>query len=303
MIDDRWNQDDFENHVEEVLIGCYETKFRKNRGAYPADRIDAKKFERVRKVGPYVPGPSRIYDNTKISGWSVIDMKNDGIPSVGVFACKPPEHLVSSGVYMRILAFKKVERLPSHWERYSGGQLVEILDLFAANEGVTGERFFVSVPASGEVVACSPVIQEYSRSSSFGAPSKRILRDENDRKHQSMLASVAMQYVADRRFCWTITAIEDAAKVCIGCGVDEVKSLLYARDLPLTATGRKRPVLHLVESHRRRIKAGVDVDISRFIRGSMSLEMNGTSFVVRPPDAIIPALSKPSQNRLLEAAQ
>lgn len=51
---------------------------------------------------------------------------------------------------------------------------------------------------------------------------------------------------------WKIAADEGCGKASLGCTADEVKSLLYARQLPMTATGRKRPILHLVAAHRRR---------------------------------------------------
>jgi len=54
------------------------------------------------------------------------------------------------------------------------------------------------------------------------------------------------------------------AKAHLGCMREEIKSLLYARDLPMTSTGRKKPILHLVAAHKRRIKEGTDIDIVPF---------------------------------------
>lgn len=75
---------------------------------------------------------------------------------------------------------------------------------------------------------------------------------------------------------------------------EEIKSLLYARTLPMTATGRKRPVLHLVEAHKRRMRNGTDVDITSYLRGTQKIEMGGTLFTVKAPVVKKPELSENS---------
>lgn len=79
--------------------------------------------------------------------------------------------------------------------------------------------------------------------------------------------------------------------------MEEVKSLLYARSLPMTATGRKRPILHLVESHKRRMRNGIDVDVTAFLRGQQTVEIGGTVFKVNPPATLRSDVSKPSRDR------
>lgn len=96
----------------------------------------------------------------------------------------------------------------------------------------------------------------------------------------------SLQANADRRFCWEIAADDGFAKASLGCTAEEVKSLLYARELPITTTGRKRPILHLVAAHRRRMKEGIDVDIKPFLRGVAEVTMGGTLFKVRAPEVL-----------------
>jgi len=108
-------------------------------------------------------------------------------------------------------------------------------------------------------------------------------------------ASVTLQMLADRRHCWTITANEQTARAHLGCMREEVKSLLYARSLPMSETGRKRPILHLVESHKRRMRNGIDVDVTAFLRGQQTVEIGGTSFSVNPPRTLQPRVSLNSQ--------
>lgn len=82
---------------------------------------------------------------------------------------------------------------------------------------------------------------------------------------------------------------------------EEVKSLLYARSLPMSATGRKRPILHLVEAHKRRMRSGIDVDIASFLRGQQTVEIGGTAFKVNPPARLQAEVSKPSRARYFPA--
>ena len=76
---------------------------------------------------------------------------------------------------------------------------------------------------------------------------------------------------------------------------EEIKSLLYARSLPMTDTGRKRPILHLVEAHTRRLRNGTDINIDTFLRGTQIIDMYGTRFTVRPPEVLRPVVSENSQ--------
>ena len=87
----------------------------------------------------------------------------------------------------------------------------------------------------------------------------------------------------DRHHSWCITAEEHGAKVNLGCMLEEVKSLFYARSLPVTETGRKRPIIHLVEAHKRRIKSGIDIDVKSHLRGISQIEMGGTLFTINQP--------------------
>ena len=68
-------------------------------------------------------------------------------------------------------------------------------------------------------------------------------------------------------------------------GVDEekVKSILYARDLPVTLEGRKRPIMHWVSSHKRRMKEGIEIDIAKHLRGVNKFSMFGNEFLIAHP--------------------
>lgn len=69
----------------------------------------------------------------------------------------------------------------------------------------------------------------------------------------------------------------------IGMDKEQIKSVFYARSLPITKSGRLKPILHLVKAHKRRIKEGADVDINRHIRGIDSVKIGDLVFSIRPP--------------------
>lgn len=85
---------------------------------------------------------------------------------------------------------------------------------------------------------------------------------------------------------WRIRLASDISPIDLGCSRSEVKSLLYARQAPMTEAGRKRPILHLVASHRRRMKEGIEIDIDEFLRGTREIEMGGQLFQVRAPQEL-----------------
>jgi hypothetical protein len=96
-------------------------------------------------------------------------------------------------------------------------------------------------------------------------------------------ASSVIQFWQDRRYLWNVTAKEGIAKATFSVYPEQVKSLFYARDMPMTETGRKRPILHWVAAHNRRLKNGIDVDIDKHLRGINEFVYQGTKFVISRP--------------------
>lgn len=94
----------------------------------------------------------------------------------------------------------------------------------------------------------------------------------------------------DRRFVWLVNTDESLMdnkthRTPLQLGVDEehVKSLFYARTLPVTESGRKKPILHWVRAHQRRMQQGVDVDVRKHLRGNERFEMGGFDFEITQP--------------------
>ncbi len=300
---DYWKQDDFEDVVAAALIACFETKPKKNKGAAPADRLNDERIAMIRSAGPYIPSPSRVVLLSE-EGQGVFDLVNDELPLSGLHGTRPsPSSALAKDnpdAYFHGSYIRQCSSLGHLWRRRAGGILYEMLNLYAENDGIAGERRYFSVTNKGEVVACTQSVQTNSRAGT-GHPCVRETHSRTWLDETSIWAGVALQTLADKRHCWTITAEEKMARAHIGCMTEEVKSLLYARSLPMTATGRKRPVLHLVESHKRRMRSGIDIDVSAFLRGLQVVEIGGTAFKVNPPAKIRDEVTKTSRQRYFQS--
>lgn len=103
----------------------------------------------------------------------------------------------------------------------------------------------------------------------------------------------ALSLLADRKYLWNVRTEEIvrrsqggrniSAKVDFGINEEMVKSLLYARQNPRTESGRLRPILHWVRSHKRRLTDGIEIEIKKHLRGVTSFQMDGVSFEITEP--------------------
>lgn len=99
----------------------------------------------------------------------------------------------------------------------------------------------------------------------------------------------ALSLLSDRKYLWlvetqeTITDLSANAKMQFGVDPEMVKSLFYSRTIPMTSSGRLRPILHWVDSHKRRIKEGVDINIEKHLRGISQFQIGGLNFNITSP--------------------
>jgi hypothetical protein len=107
--------------------------------------------------------------------------------------------------------------------------------------------------------------------------------DNNNKRSDIVWASCVLGLGSDKKHLWNVTANEGFAKATFGVYPEQIKSLFYSRELPMTETGRKRPILHWVRSHRRRIKEGIEVDIEKHLKGINEFVYNGTKFIITRP--------------------
>lgn len=300
---ENWSKETFEDSVARGIIACFESKIvRLERRGNQTARLRPKDLKRLRAIGPYFPSRDRIYDATaNDKGWMHFDIQNDTLPK---HACLASRGLDNSGYaklkehYIYITHMEKVDTLPKLFHRQSAGQLYRYMRIWGLPNGICGEYDYISVePNTGLCVPCEVKIIRGGSRNDIGKQGFVLRRSEIDpdtERGLSINTSMTLQAQADKRFQWAIRAREDIAKATLGCTKEEVKSLLYARSLPMTSTGRKRPILHLVEAHQRRLKNGTDVDVTSFLRGTQTVVIGGTEFKVKPPVTKLPELSSNS---------
>jgi hypothetical protein len=92
----------------------------------------------------------------------------------------------------------------------------------------------------------------------------------------------------DARLLWNVEVSEPirsnmSAKLRFGVDSEWVKSLFFARETPLTVTGRKKPILHWVKQHKRRIKERKKIDIPKHLRGITEVKLGELTFNITQP--------------------
>lgn len=306
--EDFWSTDEFEDSVAATLVACFETKVKRWRGAAPPDRLTDKNLSIIRAQGPYIPGKGRLFMIPgEIKRKFEFPMTERGVPRSGFISYRPTD-VIKDGLgwndlYLNMAYCRKTSSLGKWWHRNGPGSLYELFTMFAKGDGITGWRSFFTIDKHGEITPCTQAIPELSFGVATGKPRQLLQTTGSESIQTSMLASLSLQAQDDRLCSWVITAQEQGAKAHLGCDREEIKSLLYARSLPMTATGRKRPILHLVEAHKRRLRNGTDIDVTGFLRGQQSVQIGGTLFTVRPPEIMRANLSESSQKRFFNPEQ
>lgn len=292
---DMWSEDEFEDTVASGLIALYETKIKKDR-CEGNNKLKKKDLMFFRRLGLYVAGNSRfIHFNSDPKGLQQFDIQNDGIPKNGCFGfTNLGNNEDGYRGYFYAMCFKKIGKLPTTWINRGGEYLYKMTVLVPSNsKGMQGKNAYYSMDKNGFIRGCDQILVDQPKVGRHRLIS-RMEYEPHIIKENEFWASITMQFLADSRFCWGIQADDGYARITLGSMKEEIKSLLYARSLPMTAAGRKRPVLHLVESHKRRIKNGIDIDITGYLRGSQYIEMGGTRFTIKPPLNGLPELSENS---------
>jgi hypothetical protein len=295
--EDQWSTEGFEDTVAKALIACFETKLKKAKSIAPEDRLGEEHLLRLRRRGIYIPSPSRVIETPETDQerfgmgehWA-FDMVNDTLPTSGCLAITDSSPRPGMDVYdgyLHAFMFDQRLNLGRGWHKRAAGTIYEIYIISPGAQGVDGERRYITVAKDGKITACQKIIR--------GTPQEVV--EPHVLSETEAWGCMALHTTADKRFCWSIAAqdLGQAGTALVGCMREEIKSLLYARSLPMSETGRKKPILHLVEAHKRRMRNGIEIDITGFLRGQDKVEIGSTLFTVNPPKIIQAELSKNSQ--------
>jgi hypothetical protein len=217
-----------------------------------------------------------------------VDRRNDGLPDyagVNNFKRDSAGELVCYTYQVR-----RLDRFPRgiapvvpgepfrlvEWSRQGAGSNRSLRRRGAVGDTLQAHHFYFTVPDDDRIVHAIHT----------GIPD-----DYSAQWHAAMAAwpAIVFNSWADRRFLWQVETSEqltDWVRTPLILGVDEshVKSLFYARSLPVTESGRRRPILHWVRAHERRLAEGIDVDVCRHLRGITEFDMDSMHFQITSPD-------------------
>lgn len=288
-----WETDEFEDLVARGLIGLYETKIKRTKKCPKAVRFDDEILNKMRRVGCYfAPGDRlahfKFEENGDSSATQEIDIINDGLPDNALVSLHPKNFdNVDKDIFLISFFLEKLNSIPRPFASDIGGKAYRLMQISFTDKKTEGHGTIVTVDKFGKLQSC--YISENNGVDAIGRPIKVKLKpfapgkSEGCTDYHSVWSSFCFQISQDRRYLWNVQAQEGIAKSTFGVYPEQIKSLFYARDLPQTDTGRKRPILHWVNAHQRRMKIGTEVDVEKYLRGTHEFVMNGTKFKITNP--------------------
>lgn len=284
-----WETDEFEDLVARSLIGLHETKVKKTKKTPKCIRFDENTFKRFKNIGCYFTPNDRVgcinHDDNNIASFiQQIDVINDGIPDRVTLTLKtdPGDLGYLSAFYLERLPF-----LPKPYSSDLKGKYFRMTQLFFKNNYVCGDASIIVIDKEGYIQSC--YIQDHYIDPITKRPihiKNRPIIDNNTgtyKDYHTIWGSMAIQLYQDRRYLWNVQAHEGGAKTTFGVYPEQIKSLFYARELPQTEFGRKKPILHWVAAHQRRMKSGTEFDVEKYLRGTHEFIMHGTKFKITNP--------------------
>ncbi len=288
-----WETQEFEDLVARGLIGLYETKLKKDKKGPKCARFNEELFAKMRKRGCYFPARDRVVSvnfndiGDLASNIQEIDMKNDGLPAYALWSSDPTGSSSNKSDYLWTFYMEKIPFLPSSFQKPRHGVIYRCMQVFFG-EKVEGCGTFVVIDNDGFVETCFMPINYNDKIT--GKPMylehRPIMTDAKNSQamdYYAVYASMGIQIFQDKKHLWNVCAKEGIAKATFSVYPEQIKSLFYSRDLPMTESGRKRPILHWVTAHQRRMKEGIDINIDKYLRGTNEFVFNNTKYEIINP--------------------
>lgn len=293
-----WEKEEFEDMVSRGIVALYETKIKKHKHSHKVFRLTPEHVNNIRKIGCYFTPEDRvIIGNLNEQGIATetqqLDIINEGRPDRAIWCDTKfdnTEGMMRDGSYIEINYLERVPKLPHPIKTKHEGRAYRIISVWGRNDCIEGHVHHIVISSDGHINDTYWTRPNYDpvtkRCPIEIVNAKNCQSQEESQRAEStstVLASTIVQYYQDRRFLWNVTANEGIAKATFGVYPEEVKSLFYSRELPMTETGRKRPMLHWVAAHNRRMKSGIDIDIEKYLRGINEFVYKGTKFTITRP--------------------
>lgn len=276
-----WEKEEFEDLVARSLIAMYETDINKKCRKVPKYlKVSDSEFLQVRINGCY------FSPNDRVGLTSEIDLVNDGLPKIAIQSYIPKKLSWLKNEYITSKTFFKINLLPKPFLCDSEGiAYKQVVFQASATDKIWLHKSFVLIDDKGQI--WDTFVYNDQRKKVYLPLS--ILGEDEYGELASDISSTAITFglYQDRKFLWNVCAKEGIAKATFGVYPEQIKSLFYAREMPMTETGRKRPILHWVAAHQRRLKNGIDIDIEKHLRGTNEFVYQGTKFIITNPQKTI----------------
>jgi len=263
-----WDREDMEEIITKAYIGLYETDcLLDKRRIFKKMLVTEADIKRARSIGCYFTPKDRII----MTG--PLDLRTVDLPETASWTdLFGNDRSDGNEDNMRdFITFTFIRRLKKLPRGFTLKWAIAYYELMLWYPQLTGGAYFIK-----HLLGILPngVIKMVKHDN------LNVLPEDKD---MELLLSGCIQYDDDKKHLWNVCATEGEIKGTFGVYNEQIQSLFYARDLPMTETGRKRPILHWVESHKRRMRNGTEVAIEGFLRGITKFEMNGTLFEIMNP--------------------
>jgi hypothetical protein len=283
-MEEYWTKEEFEDRLTRAMIAVYDYhwnfEFPENE-LRPAHRLLPQEWSYIKQKGLYfLPGDRYMDPNG-------LDLCNDGMPDYALLTIPvdiTKEKAESENVihdYLRVGVVRKIKKIPPPYTLTAFG-IAKYMIYFISCK-VEGGCVFAKRPViisqEGKIIPCDEIA--WNGVKLVRESLEKVEPDEF--KVITMGGSLIFSGWADRRYLWNVAATDGNQKAMFGVYPSQIKSLFYCRKEPLSNTGRLRPILHWVRSHRRRLKKGIDIDIEKHLRGTNKFVMDGYEFNIERP--------------------
>jgi hypothetical protein len=279
MTNKLWDSDEFENYVSSGIIGLYESRPPKNKRKNKLFSVSDGEIEHVKNMGLFFSPGDRISLATEVicenPGYAILSDISGSEEGVGTGSITDINGNLCNG-YMHHYYCQRIKRVPAEIKSPVGmGSVYEIISMsFFSDRGIFAHKNYAFLQKNGKTIPLLHRNPQY-----FPYPDELY----REAAYSSIRLALSINFFDDRKYLWNVQAKEQKARVLFGVYPEQIKSLFYARDAPVKDSGRKRPILHWVSEHKRRMRNGIDVNIDKYLRGVTVFEMNGTEFEITTP--------------------
>jgi hypothetical protein len=265
-----WRQETYLAYVEKAITALEIAKRPVLPGTVISARVSQKEWDRIRQFGIYFPSGKGLIKFGEIDG----EFQQRGSMGFFVDLKKDNPDKMPSTINM---AYAERAPLPKSVRRTHAGipyygvriTLDERDRLILCKEWATID------PHTKEPHNVITTINDYGER--FVGTTREVPSNYN-------LVPVILNTYAQRKDGWIVEASANGRWRChFGVYEEQIQSLLYSRTQPLTGAGKRRPILHWVEAHQRRMKNGTTVDIPKHLRGVNKFLMGDMQFSITEP--------------------